>query len=418
MKRQTATILAFILTTFLGCKNERKFAALKTLSEFKNTQFIPTLENKISNDKNSVYCATFLLAWNEIRKQINPPLTISDQYFDLKLLDQSTFFENVLKGIEYNVTGEVKDGLISARAEFNKSLHFEPKLQSFNNQLSFDRQKVASFGVNGYDNYEQLKIVQIVYYKNDNNFIIKLLPKDKEHEIILFKTGQKFNSIADMTKEIEQLSKIGKAEKENEKTDRSGNSKPESNGSSKDMQKETIENLQEAFKGETTASAKYAAYSKKAEQEGYHQIALLFKAASTAEKIHANNHKAVLQESGVNTPVIKPAFSVKTTKENLQDAITGESYEATTMYPQFMNTANKADNQLAMITFNYAYKTEKKHKALYESALTALQNNAVNSLATVFYICPTCGNTYETKAPSRCGISMTSGEKFIKINTI
>ncbi len=207
-------------------------------------------------------------------------------------------------------------------------------------------------------------------------------------------------------------------EKENEKTDRSGNAKPESNGSSKDMQKETIENLQEAFKGETTASAKYAAYSKKAEQEGYHQIALLFKAASTAEKIHANNHKAVLQESGVNTPVIKPAFSVKTTKENLQDAITGESYEATTMYPQFLNTANKADNQLAMITFNYAYKTEKKHKALYESALTALQNNAVNSLATVFYICPTCGNTYETKAPSRCGISMTSGEKFIKINTI
>ncbi len=66
-----------------------------------------------------------------------------------------------------------------------------------------------------------------------------------------------------------------------------------------DAKAKTVENMQAAFKGETTASAKYAAFSKKAEQEGFHQIALLFKAASTAENIHANNHKAVLQESGI-----------------------------------------------------------------------------------------------------------------------
>lgn len=187
---------------------------------------------------------------------------------------------------------------------------------------------------------------------------------------------------------------------------------------STDANAKTTENMQAAFKGETTASAKYAAYSKKAEQEGYHQIALLFKAASTAENIHANNHKAVLQESGVSVPVITPAFTVKSTKENLQDAIAGETYEATIMYPEFLTTANEAGNQLAMISLNYAYKTEKKHKVFYEAALTALQNNTVNSLPTVFYVCPTCGNTYETTAPARCGISMTSGEKFIKITTL
>ncbi len=180
----------------------------------------------------------------------------------------------------------------------------------------------------------------------------------------------------------------------------------------------TIENMQAAFKGETTASAKYAAYSKKAEQEGYHQIALLFKAASTSENIHANNHKAVLQESGVTVPTIKPDFTVKTTKENLQDAIAGETYEVTTMYPEFLTTANEAGNQLALISLNYAYKTEKKHKVFYEAALTALQNNKVKTLPAVFYVCPTCGNTYETKAPARCGISMTGGEKFIKITTL
>lgn len=206
--------------------------------------------------------------------------------------------------------------------------------------------------------------------------------------------------------------------KENEKDEKNSMAKPASCVTSTDANATTTENMQAAFKGETTASAKYAAYSNKAEQEGYHQIALLFKAASIAENIHSKNHKAVLQESGISVPVIKPEFTVKTTKENLQDAIAGETYEVTTMYPEFLTAANAAGNQLAMISLNYAYKTEKKHKVFYEAALTALQNNTVNTLSTVFYVCPTCGNTYETTAPARCGISMTSGEKFIKITSL
>jgi len=145
---------------------------------------------------------------------------------------------------------------------------------------------------------------------------------------------------------------------------------------------------------------------------------LLFKAASTAENIHANNHKAVLQESGASVPVIKPEFTVKSTEENLQDAIAGETYEITTMYPEFITAANVAGNQLAMISLNYAYKTEKKHKGFYEAALNALQNKTVKALPSVFYVCPTCGNTYDSKAPARCGISMTDGEKFIKITSL
>ncbi|WP_291125225.1 rubrerythrin family protein [Flavobacterium sp. UBA6031] len=176
-----------------------------------------------------------------------------------------------------------------------------------------------------------------------------------------------------------------------------------------------IQNMQAAFKGETTASAKYAAYSKKAEAEGQHQIALLFLAASKSEKIHANNHKAVIEDAGQKTPAITPEFTVKTTAENLKDAIAGESYEISTMYPEFLKNANTAGNQLSLMSLNYAYKTEQKHKPLYEKALAALQNNTVKSLPTVYYICPTCGNTYDTNAPKRCGISMTSSEKFIKI---
>ncbi len=206
--------------------------------------------------------------------------------------------------------------------------------------------------------------------------------------------------------------------KENGDNEMESGDKSATKSGTKDLAALNIENMQAAFKGETTASAKYAAYSKKAEEEGLHEIALLFKAASTSEKIHANNHRAVIEAGGQKVPVIKPEFTVNTTKENLKDAIKGESYEISTMYPEFITNANSARNQLSLISLNYAYKTEQKHKPLYEKALAALENNTVKSLAKVFYICPTCGNTYDTNAPKRCGISMTPSEKFIKIDKL
>ena len=222
----------------------------------------------------------------------------------------------------------------------------------------------------------------------------------------------------DLTNQKESKEPGEKEAKENDMDENKSIAKQTSIVVGADNKAKTIENMQAAFKGETTASAKYAAYSKKAEQEGYHEIALLFKAASTAENIHAGNHKAVLQESGIAVPVINPEYNVQSTKENLEDAIKGETYEVTTMYPEFLTTANAAGDQLALISLNYAYKTEKKHKVMYETALAALQNNTMKSLPVVFYVCPTCGNTYETKAPARCGISMTNGEKFIRINSL
>ena len=212
-----------------------------------------------------------------------------------------------------------------------------------------------------------------------------------------------------------QMQKPATESTSNEKEDAEGKSDKLTNS---EANVTNIQNMQAAFKGETTASAKYAAYSKKAEAEGHHQIALLFLAASKSEKIHATNHKAVIEDAGQKTPAITPEFTVKTTAENLKDAIAGESYEISTMYPEFLKNANTAGNQLSLMSLNYAYKTEQKHKPLYEKALAALQNNTVKSLPTVYYICPTCGNTYDTSAPKRCGISMTSSEKFIKITNL
>jgi hypothetical protein len=216
MKKHTTIILILALITSISCKNDSKFSEAKNLSELEKTEFIPTLEHKISADKNAVYCATLLFAWDEIRKQLNAPLTISKENADLAMLNQSTSFENVLMSDEYTVSGEVEGDIIKAKAEFSKSLPFEFKLQSFVNKLDFDGTKVFSFGVDGYDSYGQLNLVKIVYYKNDNNFVIKLLPKDKAHEIILFMSEERFRTIAEMTTEIEKLAEIGSAERKNE----------------------------------------------------------------------------------------------------------------------------------------------------------------------------------------------------------
>ena len=179
--------------------------------------------------------------------------------------------------------------------------------------------------------------------------------------------------------------------------------------------KKVIEDLKAAFTGETTASAKYAAYAEKARMEGFGKIALLFEAASKAENIHAGNHQAALEQLGVSAPAVEPKYEVRSTKENLQDAIKGETYESETMYPNFIRDGNEARVTIALITFNYAHKTEMKHKALYEEALKALEADNIDNLASKYQVCTTCGNTYQNEGPARCGICMTSNDRFITI---
>ncbi len=175
----------------------------------------------------------------------------------------------------------------------------------------------------------------------------------------------------------------------------------------------TIENMQAAYKGEKTATAKYAAFSKKAEEEGYHNIALLYNAVSAAENIHAINHKAVIEDAGATVPIITPEYKVKTTKENLHDDAEGEALESKTMYPNFLKTAEAACNQIAFLSLTYAMKTELKHKIFFEQALGDINSNTLNSLPTNYFVCPACGNTYATSPPKHCDFSLTDREKFI-----
>jgi rubrerythrin len=179
----------------------------------------------------------------------------------------------------------------------------------------------------------------------------------------------------------------------------------------------TIANLKEAFKGESTASAKYAAYAEQAKKEGFVSIAIMFAATSKAEAIHAENHKTVLEKMGQKADPVKPIFTVQTTMENLVDALKGESHEVTTMYPGFIATAKSEDAKSAAKSFNWAMDTEKKHQVFYKNAIEALKNKKESSLPKIYWVCPKCGNTYDIANPTgESGLCGTAAAKYIKFD--
>lgn len=179
-----------------------------------------------------------------------------------------------------------------------------------------------------------------------------------------------------------------------------------------------VQNLKDAFTGETTASAKYEAYSKKAKEEGFDNIAKLFEAASKSESFHAKKHKAVLEKLGDKAPEVKPEFTVKTTKENLEDAVKGETYENTTMYPGFIKLSESMGEygKDATVAFDYAMRTEAKHKVFYEDALKAIDAKTVDKLPAAFWVCPICGNTVTSENDiKKCTICKNEKEPWVKI---
>lgn len=154
--------------------------------------------------------------------------------------------------------------------------------------------------------------------------------------------------------------------------------------------KSTIENLQAAFDGESNAAAKYEAYAKKADEDGYKGVGSLFRAASHAEKVHAENHAVVIKKMGAEPKADVKVPEPKSTKENLADALKGESYERDTMYPEFIAKARADSNRDAIRTFNFAKQAEAEHAKFYKAALDSVDDWKD---ARDFYVCSVCGNT-------------------------
>ena len=163
----------------------------------------------------------------------------------------------------------------------------------------------------------------------------------------------------------------------------------------------TTENLKAAFAGESQANRMYLAFAKKAESEGFPQIAKLFRAAAEAETVHAHAHFRVLG-------------GVKSTAENLETAINGEGYEFKEMYPGFVATAEAEGNKAALISFRNAMTVEKVHYDLYSKALESLKSGSDLSAASI-YVCQVCGHTLIGEPHDNCPVCGALKEKFFEV---
>ena len=155
--------------------------------------------------------------------------------------------------------------------------------------------------------------------------------------------------------------------------------------------------LKEAFAGESQANRKYLAFAKQADKEGNPQIAKLFRAAAEAESVHAHTH-------------LKTLDGVKSTAENLKEAIAGETHEFQSMYPEMIKAAEAEGNKKALRSFTYANEVEKVHARLYQEAL----ENMDSGQEVDYYVCTVCGYPCENEPPEKCPVCKAVAKAFFK----
>ncbi len=162
----------------------------------------------------------------------------------------------------------------------------------------------------------------------------------------------------------------------------------------------TLNNLMEAFAGESQANRKYLAYAKQAEKEGFPQVAKLFRAAADAETIHAHGH-------------LRNAGKIGDTLSNLKDAIAGETHEFESMYPAMIAEAEAEGNKVAARYFTFANKAEQVHATLYKKMLETMESPADVD----YYNCSVCGYTHEGAFEGdKCPICAAAPKAFYKVD--
>ena len=167
------------------------------------------------------------------------------------------------------------------------------------------------------------------------------------------------------------------------------------------MRKMVEKSLEEAFAGESMAHMKYTIFAEVAENEGKKNIARLFRAIAYAEFVHAKNHARNLGY-------------IKSTKENLETAIGGETFEVEDMYPAYLEIAKYFNEKGAEMSFHYAIEAEKIHAEMYgEAKNKAEQGEDIDEKD--IYICPVCGYTYMgDEPPEKCPVCGAPKDKFVK----
>ena len=163
------------------------------------------------------------------------------------------------------------------------------------------------------------------------------------------------------------------------------------------MGDKTRKNLYAAFVGEAKAYHRLLAFARKADDEGYTQIAKLFRAVAAAEGVHTERHLRLLGEA-----------VVQDTESNLQSSFERETTVNEITYPHFIREAEEEEERAAALTFGQARDVEERHAALYKHALGAMLRDETQD----FYVCQVCGYVTEREAPDQCPICKAGRNKF------
>jgi Serine protease inhibitor len=182
-------------------------------SEFGGTVLVPTMEHRISKDSNAVYCATMLYAWDKAREIFQEPIVVPSQYRDLQLLNASTSHKNTLSPSEYMAEAIADSNRVFVRSRFEKDLPFDVKFNTFDNRLKFNGKTVPAFGKAGSYGSECQDQIKILYYQNDRHFLVKLIPEDAAHEILLYMPERPFSTFSEMQRKVSQLIEKGNRER-------------------------------------------------------------------------------------------------------------------------------------------------------------------------------------------------------------
>jgi len=214
----TKIIISIVLTSFLfvSCNSNDNnnsssnsntlkdeigdFPELKNISEYPETSFSPCLESKFASNKNCVYAASLLFAWDEIKNEINEPLSKFSSTELLTMYNSETY-KGVLSKDEYYSEAKIMGQTISASASFSKSLPFISPLTKYYYKrfcVKFTDKPVETFGFDGYSEFAKVK-----YYNDSNDFALVLIPEDTENEIILIKSN--FNDTIDFVEELNRF---------------------------------------------------------------------------------------------------------------------------------------------------------------------------------------------------------------------
>lgn len=164
------------------------------------------------------------------------------------------------------------------------------------------------------------------------------------------------------------------------------------------MREMTQRFLNDAFAGESMAHMRYLLFADKAEEEGLREMARMFRAIAYAEMVHAGNHLEVLG-------------NIKSTSDNIQTCIGGETFEIEEMYPAYNATAKLQDEDGAVRSTYYALEAEKIHADWYKKSREAVDKGEDVEVGTI-QICSVCGHTREGEAPEKCPICGASKDKF------